>query len=155
MWYAGQGFSGLETFTAIMDMPGTMTSKNYDKIANKLSATAKDVAVETMLEASDELKNEDDEVTDVLVSCDVTWQKRGYTSNNGVYAVISTETGKVFDVEVMNKVCKRCKLKEPLKQSNLEAYAEWKLSHVCSFNYQGTSVGMDIAGARRIWNRSI
>ena len=65
MWYAGQGFSGLETFTAIMDMPGTMTSKNYDKIANKWSANAKNLAVETMLETSDELKNDGDEVTDV------------------------------------------------------------------------------------------
>lgn len=40
----GQGHSGLSTFTAMMDMPGAMTARNYDKIVTKFSAIVKTVA---------------------------------------------------------------------------------------------------------------
>ena len=37
--------------------------------------------------------------TDIGVSVDGTWQKRGFSSLNGVIAAISTSNCKVFDVE--------------------------------------------------------
>jgi len=48
-WYysmraCGQGHGGISTFTALMDMPGSMTSKNYDNLVNKFTAATKDVA---------------------------------------------------------------------------------------------------------------
>ena len=39
----------------------------------------------------------------VSISCDGTWQKRGFTSLNGAVIIISTDTGKVLDVEVMSR----------------------------------------------------
>ena len=47
----------------------------------------------------------DDEITDVSISCDCTWQKRGFTSLDRTVVIISTDTGKVFDVEVMSRYC--------------------------------------------------
>ena len=38
----------------------------------------------------------------VSISCDGTWQKRGFTSLNGDVIIMSTDTGKVLDVEVMS-----------------------------------------------------
>ena len=38
-----------------------------------------------------------DEVVDVLVSCDGTWQKRGYSSLFGAVFIIAHTTGKVID----------------------------------------------------------
>ena len=52
---------------------------------------------------------------DVGVSVDGTWQRRGFSSNNGVVTAISIDTGKVVDVEIMSKICKGCKQKEHLK----------------------------------------
>ena len=40
----------------------------------------------------------DDDVLDVAVSYDGTWQKRGHTWNHGIGAVISVETGEVLDL---------------------------------------------------------
>jgi len=62
-----------------------------------------------MLEAAEELHNGDnDNIVDVAVSCDGTWQRRGYASHNGVVSVISMDTRKVIDIEAMNKSCKKC-----------------------------------------------
>lgn len=76
---------------------------------------------------------------DVSVSCDSTWQRRGYSSNNSIVSVISVDSGKNLAREVMNKVCKACSMKEKMRLENPTDCAEWKTNHVCSFNYQGTA----------------
>ena len=57
-----------------------------------------------------------DAIKDVEVSSDVTWQRRGYSSLNGVVTVISIKNYKVLDIEPMSRTCKACVLKEPLKK---------------------------------------
>ena len=51
--------------------------------------------------ASDELRNmangnfgQKNDVADIAVSCDGTWQRRGFSSLNGVVTVIASDTGK-------------------------------------------------------------
>ncbi|GFX89151.1 uncharacterized protein TNCV_20471 [Trichonephila clavipes] len=44
------------------------------------------------------------------VSVDGTWQRRGHMSINGYVSVISIDTGKILDLEVMTQYCKMCKL---------------------------------------------
>ena len=153
----GQGYGGLQTFSAVMDLPGPMTSNNYNKIVDNLSTAAKGVAEETMQEAVRELRSDtDNEPTiDAEVSCDGTWQRRGYSSRNGVVSVISMKTGKILDVESMNKTCKACCLNENLMNNDPVAYNAWKENHKCTFNYQGTAGGMEPEGAKRIWERSV
>jgi len=164
----GQGYSGFSRFVSLMDMPKPMTINNYNKIVSKLTNAVKCVAEDTMMDAAQELKDLKNDhsvlnsindrllnVIDVAVSCDGTWQRRGYSSNNGVVSIISMETGKVLDVEAMNKVCKGCFLKEHLKKENPFDYEKWHDKHKCTYNYQGLSGGMEPEGAHRIWNRSI
>ena len=62
-------------------------------------------------------------VSDVSVSVDGTWQKRGFSSLNGVVAAISTDTVKVVDCEIMARYCKACKSNEHLKTTDPQAYA--------------------------------
>ncbi|XP_065660932.1 uncharacterized protein LOC136084596 [Hydra vulgaris] len=112
----GQGCSGFSRFVSLMDMPKPMTANNYNKIVIKLTNAVKSVAEDTMMDAAQELKDLKSNlvlnsipdhvpnIVDVAVSCDGTWQRRGYSSNNGVVSVISMETGKVIDVEAMNKL---------------------------------------------------
>jgi hypothetical protein len=62
-------------------------------------------------------KTEDGEdILETAVSCDGTWQRRGFTSLNGCITVISMENGQMLDVEPLSKVSKACK-KKLLKSS--------------------------------------
>ena len=92
-------------------MPQPMTKNNYELIANKVSSVAKEVAEGTMNDAVQDLWNKnlenstDDIILDTGASCDGTWQRRSFSSNNGVFAAISFENGKVLNVEPMSKGC--------------------------------------------------
>ena len=153
----GQGYGGLKTFSAVMNLPGPMTSNNYNKIVENLSTAAKEVAEETMQEAAQELRSDtDNEPTiDAEVSCDGTWQRRGCSSRNGVVSVISMKTDKILDVESMYKTCKAYCLNENLMNNDPVAYNAWKENHKCTFNYHSTADGMEPEGAKGIWERSV
>ncbi|GFW76560.1 uncharacterized protein TNCV_2681771 [Trichonephila clavipes] len=45
------------------------------------------------------------EKRDLAVAVDGSWQKRGFSSKNGLVTVTSVDTGKVIDVEVFSKHC--------------------------------------------------
>ena len=81
----GQGYSGLETFTSLMNLPKPVTANNYDKIINRLVKITKAVADITMQDACEELRvnSSSDAIKDVEVSSDGKWQRRGYSSLNG------------------------------------------------------------------------
>ena len=49
-----------------------------------------------------------DDIFDVTVSCDGTWQKRGHQSLYGVQAAISAVTGRVIDYEIESHFGKNC-----------------------------------------------
>ncbi|GFS60275.1 uncharacterized protein TNCV_2827531 [Trichonephila clavipes] len=77
----------------------------------------------------------------IAVAVDGTWQKRGYTSLNGVVTVTSIDTGKVIDVDILSKYC-ACK--------NLPFHEK-----DCKRNYVGSSGVMEIQGASKIFQRSL
>ncbi|GFX49695.1 hypothetical protein TNCV_1637331 [Trichonephila clavipes] len=63
-----------------------------------------------MIEAADEvrkLKNTSD-VANVEFQSMVNGQRRGHSSLNGCVTVLSIDTGKVVDLEVMSKWCRNC-----------------------------------------------
>ena len=103
---------------SLMNLPKPVTANNYDKIINRLVKTTKAVAGITMQDACEELRADfsSDAIKDVKVSSDGTWQRRGYSSLNGVVTVISIKNYKVLDIEPMSRTCKACVLKEPLKK---------------------------------------
>ena len=80
----GQGYSRLETFTSLMNLPKPVTANNYDKIINRLVKITKAVADITMQDACEELRvnSSSDAIKDVEVSSDGKWQRRGYSSLN-------------------------------------------------------------------------
>ena len=142
-----------------MNLPKPMTHNNYDKILENFVKATKVVAEDTISDAVAEIreakKANDDDIVDTSVSCDGTWQRRGYSSLNGVVTSISIDTGKILDCEAMSRSCKACKLKEALKRTDRNAYDGWKASHNCKINYLGSAPGMEVTGAKRIFNRSI
>lgn len=155
----GQGHGGMETFTSLMNMPKPMTQKNYDKMAVRVKDAVKKVAEATMSDAALELKEKHNatptDVIDIPASLDGSWQRRGFASLNGNVAAISMEIGKVIDTEAISKTCKPCKKREHTKDVDPAAYEAWKANHKCLVNYQGSASGMEVAGAKRIFERSI
>ncbi|GFT62787.1 uncharacterized protein TNCV_4854901 [Trichonephila clavipes] len=87
-----RGHAALETFSSVFNMP-TMDRKTFAKCMHNLSVKNKEVkkkmlemsrhaAREAHVKVDASLKNQ--EIIDVSVSYDGTWQKRGHTSNLGL-----------------------------------------------------------------------
>ena len=97
-----------------------------------------------MQDAVEEIRGAgDDDITDVSILCDGTWQKRGFTSLNRAVVIISIDTGKVLAVEVMSRYCNACVIHEKLKLTDPVKYEQYKLSHECGINHRGSAPSME------------
>ena len=156
----GIGFSGLEIFCSVMNLPKPMTRCNYDKLSNLLRDAVKSVAETNMKNADQTIRakinvNDDDIQVDTGVSVGGSWQRRGFASLNGVVTVISVENGKILDTETICKLCTACNAKEKLKEDDLAPYDLWKNNHECSVNYTGSAPNIEPVAAKRIFERSV
>ena len=80
--------------------------------------------------------NDDDIQVDTGVS-DGSWQRRGFSSLNGVVTVISIENGKILDTETICKLYKACNAKEKLRSNvgnvkNMQDAILVRMFHVAS-----------------------
>ena len=91
----------------------------------------------------------DETVSDIAVSFDGTWAKRGHMSLFGIVFVISVATGEVLDYHVLSKFCKSCSVWEAKKDDDPFKYGEWKISHTsdCTMNFEDSSPAMEAEGA--------
>ncbi|XP_066929989.1 uncharacterized protein [Clytia hemisphaerica] len=159
----GLGLSGIESFSRCMNMPQPMSKTTFDEISSSIHNAYVEAAQESMNKAANEARLkyieedptnvDEDGVTDISVSGDGAWQKRGYSSLNGVMTLIAE--GKCIDNEVMSKKCRQCDLWE--KKKGTEEYEKWKKTHdnFCSMNHQGSSGAMEVTGLKRIYHRSV
>ena len=81
-----------------MNVPKPMTVRD----------TAKDTAEASMNASAAELCKGSPEPTDIGVTMDGTWQRRGYSSINRVVVAMSVVSGKVVDNEPLSPFCKAC-----------------------------------------------
>ena len=56
----------------------------------------------------------DDVIVNTAIPCDGSWQRRGYSSINGVVTIITTDSAKILDCEPMSRYCKGCYLHSKL-----------------------------------------
>ena len=84
----GADHASLEKLCGFFNMPKPMTVKNFTNISNSLHHAAKVVAQRSMSTAMNELRSVRNiyktDSLDIGVSVDGTWQRRGFTSLNGV-----------------------------------------------------------------------
>ena len=151
----GQGYSGIQKFTTYMNMPGPMTVKNFDRSMKFIAKKVEEVAESSMNKAAAELNPSSDDIVDTSVSCDGTWQRRGFSSLNGCFTAMSLDSGKIIDTEIMSRYCKGCKNHEKIKKTNPDKFEKWQANHVCKLNHSGSAGGMEITGATRIFKRSV
>lgn len=140
-------------------MPPTMTKKNYGKLSDVMCLAYSTVAKASIRRASVEVHNEikerfsSDDINDFQVSVDGTWQKRGFSSLNGVVTVVSSHTRKCIDFYVLSKKCKGCEIWS--KRQDHPKYLEWKAMHKCQANHNKSPGAMQSIGAIALFQRSI
>ncbi|GBO19237.1 hypothetical protein AVEN_8547-1 [Araneus ventricosus] len=136
---SGRGFSAGMKLLCTLNLP-YVCKKTFRIHELKLLEAVKYSCEENMKAASKEVQNLK-KTTTCGVSVDGTWQRRGHMSLNGCVSVISIDTGKILDLEVMTQYCKMCEM-------NI------KCDHECSI-YKGSSGNMESVGAFRIFERSV
>ena len=95
----------------------------------------------------------EDEVCDIAVSCDGTWQRRGYASLNGVVSAISIESGKCLSHECVVNNCKSCEMwVTPKGTREHEIFVK---DHDCPINHEGSAEAMVASGVVRIFQKSV
>ena len=72
----------------------------------------------------------------MVVSVDGTWQRKGFTSLNGVITAMSIDSGNVFDTAVLSNSCKCCTRVQAIKAKDPHACDKWNAAHKCSLNYR-------------------
>ncbi|GFU63451.1 uncharacterized protein TNCV_44971 [Trichonephila clavipes] len=135
----GKGAEAGRMFCGVMNLPQPPT--RFAPYCKRILNAAKLVYEDSIQNAAKEAICENEGNKNIAVAVDGTWQKRGYTSLNGVVTVTSIDTGKVIDVDILSKYC-ACK--------NLPFHEK-----DCKRNYVGSSGAMEIQGASKIFQRSL
>ena len=98
--------------------------RNHAKAVDKAAITQASMK-RAILEVREHYGVEPEAIADILISCDGTWQKRGFTSLYGAVFIIAYETGKVLDYTFMCKYCKGCMNWEQ-KDKTSQEYLTWR-----------------------------
>ena len=124
----GKENSRLETFCGIMNMP-PMNLKAFNNMQSKVADIYVNISKVSMTEATEGLHlnsiqegEPENSITNVAVSCDGKRQRRCHSSLNGVVNVISADTGKCLDYQVMSKHCDACNYWEDKKNTESDKY---------------------------------
>ena len=137
-----------------MNMPPPPTRWVFTKIQNeRLLPVVKKLATDSMVNNAFKIKA--DNIKDdgeCGVSIDGTWQKRCQASHNGVVTVISLDSKKCLDVEILSDKYQECQKWE--QRANDAKYNAWKATHNCKINHEGSATSMETVGAVRIFKRS-
>ncbi|KAF8781873.1 hypothetical protein HNY73_012216 [Argiope bruennichi] len=88
----GKGKTAARAFCAVMNLP-TPPAK-FERFNNSLSSALEKVCFKSMMKAVEGAVSLKDNVRDISVTLDGTWQKRGHSSMNGVITATSLDTGK-------------------------------------------------------------
>lgn len=145
-----------ERFLGNMNMPHPPHKKSWENHKKQILKATKSVAEKSMEEAVQELT--DAQGTDVTVSVDGTWQRRGFSSKNGIVTALSVngKKCKVIDTETLSNHCDACAKKK--NKVSAEDFALWRTEHTesgkCEKNHTGSAPSMEPEGAERIFRRS-
>ena len=93
----GKGYHGLRRFLAIINHPPPMTEKNYRKISHSFTEAVRAVALKSMNDAAEDIRCNDDNVVDIGVSLDRTWQRRGFSAKKSRFIKYKQFATSIFD----------------------------------------------------------
>lgn len=155
----GQGLNGIKKFCGIMNLPAPVALPTYNLINDHILEATRNASKESMQQAALEEVQETgtDPNTDITVSGDGTWMKRGHTSLHGVCTVIGANTGKIIDTAVLSSFCHGCSSWRGPKKGD-GYYDKWNEEHKksgnCKRNHFGSAGSMEVEGIKKIFHRS-
>lgn len=153
MYSAGCHYTASRRILSGLNLPPPQTRKSWTQHVRVVGAATKDIAEESMNRAADEVRIEGE--SDITVSCDGTWQRRGFASKNGVGTVLTVNDGssKVIDTQTLSNYCGACATNK--SRLSPEKFQDWKKGHSdCSSNHSGSAGAMEPAAMKTIFSRS-
>lgn len=149
----GMGYSSLELFCGLMDLPSPVSRKSYNGYIRKIESSSQKIALESKSNAAQQEAFETGS-NDIIVSGDGSWKTRGHTSRIGVCTLIGDRTGKVIDTEVLSSFCKACDSWKPRRGT--PEFDNWFAAHEkdCLLNHSGSAGKMELVGMTRMFHRS-
>ncbi|XP_076673163.1 uncharacterized protein LOC143371637 [Andrena cerasifolii] len=155
----GVGKEGLNTFCGLMDICQGISSTLYYTSLDSIYSGAKTVFDILRRKAVEEEKIKNAEngnpMTEITVSGDGTWKKRGFNSLFGVTSLIGKYSSKIIDIVVKSSYCHGCKVWE--SKSGTVEYDLWMEEHKdeCTANHSGSSGKMEVDGMKEMFLRSV
>ncbi|CAF1429989.1 unnamed protein product [Didymodactylos carnosus] len=151
---AGIGHQGLAKLFGILNVPPPIDDDHYSHTVAHVLPSLRAHQQNSMSTAVEEACTQSDG-RQLSVSGDGSWQRRGFSSLNGVAAVMSSSTtAKVLDIERMSKKCSTCIGALSIKHVNREKHEEIINKHSCEMNHIGSSGAMEVDGIYRLFERS-
>ena len=145
----GKGHSSMLAFTQAMNMPPPVAVSSNKNINKLLLESYKAVSQESQKFAAIQTRKAigcvDENPVECQVSVDGTWQKRGFSSLNGIVTIMCKDSSKCIDRVVMSKSCKAC-IHWKSKRGTIE-HERWQMQHECRINHIGSSGAMECTGA--------
>ena len=105
----GCHYEAARNFCANMDLPPPVSCKSWNNNKARIHKAFEAESSKSKNKAASEVKVAKGD--DVTVSCDGTWQKRGFASKNGVVTVATVNglSSKIIDTETLTNHCNKCK----------------------------------------------
>ena len=154
----GVGRDGINLFCGIMDIGQGLSKSMYDLVVGHIHTATKTVFDSLCQKAVHEEKEETEKKgrspTNLKVSGDGSWKKRGFTSLFGVTTLIGYYSGKVVDLVVKSSYCQACTIWR--QKEATEEYAEWYEDHKeeCSSNHEGSAGKMEVDSITEMFSTS-
>ena len=146
-----------QRFLANMNMPPPVSTSQSNHYKDTIHAATEKVAQQSMAKSARELSDTLPPDCNATVSCDGTWQRRGFSSKNGVATVLSVNPNgpaKVIDVDISSNHCDACA--KARKKYDADQFAAWYTKHepACAKNHEGSAGQMEPRGMLRVFRRS-
>ena len=168
----GLGLAGCNKLCGLMDLSSSFITKScYNiymaKMCSSIKKTGMTYFSSAVKEEQEEMREENNKqnynadnkqnLSELTVSGDGTWKKRGFSSLYGVTSLIGYNTGKVFDIVIKSSYCHGCKTWE--HKLNTADYEQWYEDHVnsgqCAANHIGPSGNMEVNAIIEMFKRSV
>lgn len=154
----GVAREGINIFCNFMDMCDGLSETAYNNIIIHLYTATQSVFQSCCKKAVEEEKKENEKqgrpISNLKVSGDGSWKKRGFKSLYGVTTLIGYYSGKVIDLIVKSSYCAACNSWKNRK--NTEEYDAWYEEHQpeCQENHQGSAGAMEVESIKEMFLRS-
>lgn len=155
----GIGFNGIKLFCGLMDIAKDFYHSTYTACFDNVLLAANaiyDQCVKKAVEEEKVMTLEKESNSNLTVSGDGTWKKRGHTSRFGVITLAGKYCNKIVDSVVKSTYCKACEVWNKKKNSDTEAYEEWLEDHTdCDVNHIGSAGKMEVESIKQMFERSV